>query len=267
MTATQDDVETHGGRPSRLDFRRPYLFTFLIVALILAVTGTSGAAARSSGRPASDFELGAEIVLAVLAAVGLTRLHSWREVGFRPLSRARDLRLYWVPLFPVLPVLAAAVSGLARVTVGQLWVYLALAVLTAFVEEVVFRGLILRALAARGVLRAAIVSSVLFGLMHWVNVLFGADLTATLLQVGYATAIGFSFAVVTLRTGVIWPLILIHGLTNAAGYLTAGETISGGVTSADVLVTATYTVGFAIYGIILLRTARPTASESPHSLL
>ncbi|MGV8909469.1 MAG: hypothetical protein ACOH1Y_10840 [Propionicimonas sp.] len=119
MTATQDDVQMHGERANRPDLRRPYLFTFLIVALILAVTGTSGAAARSSGLPTSDFELGAEIVLAVLAAVGLSRLHLWREVGFRPLPRARDLRLYWVPLFPVLPVLAAALSGLARITVGQ----------------------------------------------------------------------------------------------------------------------------------------------------
>lgn len=41
----------HGERPNRLDLRRPYLFTFLIVALVLAVTGTSRAAARSSGLP------------------------------------------------------------------------------------------------------------------------------------------------------------------------------------------------------------------------
>lgn len=43
----------HGERPNRLDLRRPYLFTFLIVALILAVTGTSGAAARFSSSSAA----------------------------------------------------------------------------------------------------------------------------------------------------------------------------------------------------------------------
>ena len=51
MTAVQEGVQMHGERPNRLDLRRPYLFTFLIVALVLAVTGTSGAAARSSGLP------------------------------------------------------------------------------------------------------------------------------------------------------------------------------------------------------------------------
>ena len=107
----------HGERPNRLDLPRPYLFTFLIVALILAVTGTSGAAARPSGLPTSDFELGAETVLAVLAALGLTRLHLWQEVGFRPSVMARDVRLHWVLLFPVPPVVAAAVSGLTTITV------------------------------------------------------------------------------------------------------------------------------------------------------
>ena len=256
----------HADRGDRLDLRHPYLFTFLIVSVILVVTAAAGAAAALSGLPTSGFELGAEVILAVLAALGLSRLHVWREVGFRPLARARDLRLYWVPLFPVLPVLAGAVSGLTRIGLAQLWVHLALAVLTGFVEEVVFRGLILRSLAARGALRAAIVSSVLFGLMHGVNVLYGADPAATLLQVGYATAVGFSFAAVALRTGVIWPLIIIHGLTNAAGFVTAGGTISGGVTSADVLVSALSIVGFTVYGVIVLRTAespiaRPAAGE------
>src|SRR5664280_587228 len=121
-------------------------------------------------------------------------------------------------------------------------------------------------IAARGALRAAIVSSVLFGLMHSVNVLFGADPAATLLQAGYATAMGFSFATVTLRTGVIWPLIIIHGSINAAGFVTAGGTISTGVTSSDVMVSAIYIVGFTIYGVIVLQTAqrpiaRPTADE------
>ena len=86
----------------------------------------------------------------------------------------------------------------------------------------------------------------------------------TLLQVGYATAMGFGFAAVTLRTGVIWPLIIIHGLTNAAGFVAAGGTISTGVTSTDVMVSAIYIVGFTIYGVIVLQTAqrpmaRPTA--------
>ena len=264
MTPHQGDAQMHGDRPDRLDFRRPYLFTFLIVIVIMVVTGVSGAGAAVFGLPTRDFEMGAEVVLALLAAVGLTRLHAWRDVGFRPLARARDLRLYWVPLFPVLPVLVTAVSGLTRIGLGRLGFYLALAGLIGFVEEVFFRGLILRSLAARGALRAVIVSSVLFGLMHSVNVLFGADPAATLLQVGYATAMGFGFAAVTLSTGVIWPLIIIHGLTNAAGFVTAGVTISTGVTSADVMVSAIYIVGFTIYGVIVLQTAqrpmaRPTA--------
>ena len=75
---------------------------------------------------------------------------------------------------------------------------------------------------------------------------------------------GFGFAAVTVRAGVIWPLIIIHGLTNAAGFVTAGGTISTGVTSADVMVSAIYIVGFTIYGVIVLQTAqRPMLHPLP----
>ena len=39
MTPHQDDAQMRGDRPGRLDVRRPYLFTFLIVIMIMVVTG------------------------------------------------------------------------------------------------------------------------------------------------------------------------------------------------------------------------------------
>lgn len=56
--------------------------------------------------------------------------------------------------------------------------------------------------------------------MHSVNVLLGTDPAATL------------------RTRVTWPLVIIHGLIDLAGFVTAGGTISTGVTCADANVSA-----------------------------
>ncbi len=94
-----------------------------------------------------------------------------------------------------------------------------LAGLIGFVEEVFFRGLILRAIAPRGLWKAAIISSIVFGLLHSLNPLAGANPLDTLLQLGYTLAIGFGFAAVALRTRVIWPLVLIHGLIDFASFL------------------------------------------------
>lgn len=112
---------------------------------------------------------------------------------------------------------------------------------------------LLRSLAGRGVWRAAIVSSVLFGLLHTVNVLAGADPAASMVQVGYAAAMGFGFAAVTLRTGAIWPLVIIHALIDLTGFLTTDGTVSTGLTSADVIVAAVYAVGFTVHGVVVIR--------------
>jgi len=112
---------------------------------------------------------------------------------------------------------------------------------------------LLRSLAGRGVWRAAIVSSVLFGLLHTVNVLAGADPAASMVQVGYAAPMGFGFAAVTLRTGAIWPLVIIHALIDLTGFLTTDGTVSTGLTSADGIVAAVYAVGFTVYGVVVIR--------------
>jgi membrane protease YdiL (CAAX protease family) len=121
----------------------------------------------------------AELILAVLAIALLVTLRSWRKVGFRAFPNLRDVRLYWIPLFPVLPVLAAAVVGISRMRFEDFVFLLVLACLIGFVEEVFFRGLILQALVPAGPWRAAILSSIAFGLMHLLNLLFGADLAIT----------------------------------------------------------------------------------------
>lgn len=244
-------------RPTGLRARRPYFFTMLIVALIASVNVLSaGAAAALPELPTTVLELLAELILTVLAIALLTGLRSWRTVGFRALPRLRDLRLYWIPLFPVLPVVAAAIASISRMRVENVLFFLVLACLIGFVEEVFFRGLILRALAPAGLWRAAILSSIVFGVMHLLNLLFGADLVATLLQTVYATAMGFGFAAVTLRTGALWPLIAIHALIDLAGFVTSQGTVMVGVTSADIAIYTLYIVAFAGYGIFMMRAVK-----------
>lgn len=172
----------------------------------------------------------ANLALTVLVIALLTRMRWWTHVGFRALDLLKDLRLYWVPSTLVLVNVS---FGIADMSIGRISYYFLLAGMTGFVEESVFRGPILRAIAPRGLWQAAIISSILFGLLHSLNVLSGADPLAILLQIGYALAIGFGFAAVTLRTQVIWPLVLIHALTDFAAFVA-----TDGVHSSDATTTA-----------------------------
>ena len=86
-----------------------------------------------------------------------------------------------------------------------------LALAPAIFEEVIFRGIFIPNLKAKGYdnVTALIMSSAFFGGVHATN-LVGADLKTTALQIFYATVIGMVLGAIYLCTRDILSLILIH---------------------------------------------------------
>ena len=65
-----------------------------------------------------------------------------------------------------------------------------------------------------GVIKAVIVSGVIFGLMHLTNI-FDGDAATIAIQVFSSMTGGFLFGAIYFRTGNIWSVIIIHGLYDA----------------------------------------------------
>lgn len=84
-----------------------------------------------------------------------------------------------------------------------------------FIEEVIFRGLLFKALCKENIRTAVLVSSLTFGIGHIVNLLAGADILSTLLQICCACAIGYAFTLFFIKKGSILPCILTHSLFNS----------------------------------------------------
>ena len=86
-----------------------------------------------------------------------------------------------------------------------------------FLEEVIFRGLLFNAMRKDSIGAAVIVSSVTFGIGHIINLIngSGAQLLPNLLQIIYATAAGFMFVMIYLKTDSLIVCIVSHGLFNA----------------------------------------------------
>ena len=250
--------------------KHPYRFTALLMAAIVLVYLAAGTAAALLKLPASNTSgvfLLANLALAILGAALLTGLRWWRVVGFRAPAEPRDLLLYWLPCALVLVNLASGVAlGFAQLGVGRVAYFVAMTGLLGFVEEVFFRGLILRALAPHGLWRAALVSAVLFGVAHALNALSGANPFAIALQIGYALAIGFGFAAVTLRTGILWPLVLIHALIDFASFLVSDGASAGSPTTTDMAFTALTIVAFMGYGIVMMRAGKPLSRAGARPL-
>lgn len=84
-----------------------------------------------------------------------------------------------------------------------------------FIEEIIFRGFLFRALCRENVKRAIIISSITFGMGHIVNLLNGADVPSTLLQICYAAAVGFLFTIIFYYSKSLIPCIITHSAINS----------------------------------------------------
>lgn len=90
-------------------------------------------------------------------------------------------------------------------------------------EESIFRATIQNILAkkyansTKGVWITAIVSALIFGLIHAFNIFTGVDVLPAIIQAITNVGIGLFFAALYLRCGNIWTLVAVHALTDTAG--------------------------------------------------
>ncbi len=113
--------------------------------------------------------------------------------------------------------------------------YIVSMLLVGFLEEVIFRGLLFKAMCPGGIRSAFIVSSLTFGIGHIVNLLNGAELLPTLLQVCYAVAIGFLFTLIFHKGGSLWPCILTHSIFNSLSAFSVEPDTTGRIVTAGAL--------------------------------
>ncbi|MGN1340271.1 MAG: lysostaphin resistance A-like protein, partial [Oscillospiraceae bacterium] len=90
-----------------------------------------------------------------------------------------------------------------------------------YVEEIIFRGLLFRAIEKDSRVQAVIISAVTFGAGHIVNLLTGHASISTVLQMIYATAIGFAFVLCFWKSGSLLPCIITHSVVNITSKFSA----------------------------------------------
>jgi membrane protease YdiL (CAAX protease family) len=245
--------------------RHPYVFALILLAGIITVFIWAGISIGVINfflkLPIDSLVVYVVLVsyaaLAAIASILLTRMGWWRAIGFRKPRRLRDL---WLFLLIALPVLGNLSEGIKSTAVPDIGMFFVIALLVGFVEEAFFRGLMLRPIVSQGVWRAAIVTSAVFGLLHIpvINVISGSDQLALLLQVGFPVALGFVYAALVLRTGMIWPLMLGHFLTDFFAFIGMNQLAPMSpiqISAGDLIIGGIYIVAFIGYGVWLL--ARP----------
>ncbi len=162
--------------------------------------------------------------LSALLALLITALKRGKYYGFARVKEPKKF-LWFVPL-----VLIVSVNFWSGININHTPQEIILHILTmlnvGFIEEVVFRGFLFRMMAKDNLKIAILVNSLTFGIGHIINLFNGADLVPTLLQVGYATAVGYLFVTITYKSGSIIPCIIAHSLNNSFSIFNAENEIS-----------------------------------------
>ncbi|MBE6917984.1 MAG: CPBP family intramembrane metalloprotease [Ruminococcaceae bacterium] len=124
--------------------------------------------------------------------------------------------LYYLPLIVVTGVNLFNPLGMNYDLPGMVFFILKM-LCVGFLEELIFRGFLFKAMERDSLKWAVIVSSVTFGLGHIMNLLNGSgmDVVDNLVQIVSAIAFGFLFVVIFHRGGSLLPCILSHSLLNA----------------------------------------------------
>ena len=149
----------------------------------------------------------------------LIKYHGLKELGFvKPMTGYGRRFLYFIPLLIV--AIVSFAGGLISGNGGMIVLNLFFTLGIGFAEEIYFRGIIC------GIWKdkektAVIISSVLFGFCHLLNIMGGASVAATLLQILFAFVYGIVMAIIFLRTKSIWPCIFLHAFHDFCGFITA----------------------------------------------
>lgn len=133
--------------------------------------------------------------------------------------------LYFIPLIIIISVnLWGGIS--INNSADEIVFHILTMINIGFLEEIIFRGFLFRMMAKDNIRSAIIVTSLTFGIGHIINLLNGAELIPTLLQISYAISIGYLFAIIVYKSGSLIPCIITHILFNALSIFSTDSFIS-----------------------------------------
>ena len=142
--------------------------------------------------------------------------------------------LYYVPL---IIIASTAFWGGVKLQYGFLEtaLYIVSMCCVGFLEEVIFRGLLFRAMEKDDLRTAILVSALTFGMGHIVNLFNGSgrELTVVLIQIVFAVLVGLVLIWIFYHGKSLVPCIVFHSVNNALKVFAAEGSLS---TRADMII-------------------------------
>ena len=167
------------------------------------------------------------VLFSLLKIALIALIISLNRTAYYGLTKIVNLKkyLYFIPLLLIVSVNLWNGFHINN-TSAEIVFYMLTMVNVGFLEEVIFRGFLFKMMAKDNLKSAIIVSSITFGLGHIVNLLNGADLVPTLMQICYAVALGYLFVIIFYKSKSLVPCIAAHIVINATSVFNVENSLS-----------------------------------------
>lgn len=195
---------------------------FCILLIVLYVVTNSFCVQNFGYTSCEGFILNTVLSLLLLGIILILKRSSYYG-----LTKVKDAKkyLYFLPL-----VLIASVNlwnGFnTTLPAREIVFYILTMINVGFIEEIIFRGFLFRMMEQTNLKASLLVSSVTFGIGHIVNLLNGAELLPTLIQICYAVSIGYLFVIIFHKSKSLLPCIITHSAVNVLSVFNVENTVS-----------------------------------------
>jgi len=173
-------------------------------------------------------------IFSISLIILMIKLKRTSYYGLTKVTNSKEY-LYFMPLVLIVSVNLWNGVNINNST-SEIIFYILTMINVGFIEEIIFRGFLFKMMAKDNVKIATIVSSITFGVGHIVNLLNGADLIPTLLQICYAISIGYLFVVIFYKSKSLLPCIITHSLVNSLSIFNVENSTSLYVSSAFLVI-------------------------------
>ena len=194
--------------------------TLFTIALIILYIGTNSYIIQNFGITSYQ----SVVINTILSIFLIVLIILLKRVKYYGITKPNDSKkyLYFIPLFII--SLFNLRNGIhISNTTNEIIFYILTMINIGFLEEMIFRGFLFKMMENDNVKLAIIVSSITFGIGHIVNLLNGADLIPTLMQVCYAMAIGYMLVIIFYKSKSLISCIIFHGVFNSLSIFSIGE--------------------------------------------
>lgn len=185
------------------------------------------------------------IINTIISIILLLIIYKTNKQDYYGLKKVKNKQkfLYFIPLIPIATINIWNGFEINNTT-SEILFHILTMINVGFIEEIIFRGFLFKAISKESIKKGIIISSITFGIGHIVNLINGSPLISTIIQIIYAVSLGYLFVTIFYKSKSLIPCIITHSLINSLSIFNTSKGIKEYIFSSILIIIS---LSYAIY--------------------